>query len=71
VVVAEVTAEDAPEVVLAEDDGVVQAVASDAADDALYERVLPWTPWRDEHFLDARVLGPLPEVGAVHAVPIS
>ena len=39
VVVAEVAAEDPPKVFLAEDDDVVQAVASDATDDPLYERV--------------------------------
>jgi hypothetical protein len=40
---------------LAENDGGVQTVASKATDDPLL-RGPPWTPWRDEHFLDAHAL---------------
>ena len=52
-------------------DNMIQTVSPDAADGALYERGLPWTPWRDEHFLDAHVPDPLPEVNPIDAVPIS
>src|SRR5206468_2549050 len=71
VVVVEVVAEKPAEVALAEDDNVVEALAADAADEALGERVLPGAARRGEDFLDAHALHPRPERRPVRAVPIS
>ena len=48
VVVHEVTAQQASEVPFAEHDDVIEAFASNRADDALGERILPGRPRGDE-----------------------
>jgi hypothetical protein len=71
VVISQVTREDAPEVVLTQDDNVVQAFAANTPDEALHIRVLPGTPGRDEHFFDPHVLHPLPKEGPIDTVAIA
>jgi len=71
VVVLEIVAEEPAEVALAEDNDVVEALAADAADHSLGERVLPGVPRSGEDFLDAHTLHPPPEGWPVHVVAIS
>jgi hypothetical protein len=56
---------------LMEDHEMVQALPADIADQPFDIRVLPRTPWGDQHFLDAYVPHPLPEGCAVNAIPIA
>jgi hypothetical protein len=51
-VVGEVSGQDAAEVSLAEDEHVIQALASDRADEPLREGILPGALRRREHLLD-------------------
>ena len=61
VVVREVVAEEPPQMPLVEDDDVVQALAADAADHPLDERVLPGIPRGCRDFFDPHALDALLE----------
>jgi predicted nucleic acid-binding protein len=52
-VIGEVAVQDAAQMPLAEDENVIQALASDRTDQALHERILPGTERRGENFLDS------------------
>ena len=68
VVVAEVIAKTTTQVSLVEDDDVVEEFASDGADHALGEGVLPRRAGRSENLGDADALHPSSELAAVDAV---
>ena len=70
-VVLEVGCEDATEMCLADDDHVIEALASDGSDQTLNERILPWTRRSGHDFGDTHASqSPLECVG-VDAVSIS
>ena len=71
VVVREVASQDTAQVLFAEDDDVIQAVAPDGADEALREGVLPWAVWRCQDFDDAHALEAVPEHATVDRVPVA
>jgi hypothetical protein len=51
-----VASEGAAQVLLAEDDYVIQTLASDGADEALRERVLPWAVSRRQDLTNTLAL---------------
>ncbi len=69
-VIEEVAAQTTTEVSLVEDNHVVEQFASDGANDALGERVLPGRAWCGEHLGDAHAFHPLPELATIDAVTI-
>jgi len=71
VVVGEVVLENPSQMPLTENHDVVEAFATDAADDPLHVGRLPWTPRRDDHLLDAHRLDPSAEVGTVDPISVS
>src|SRR5216684_4991671 len=71
VVVAEVVAQTTAEVLLVEDDDVVEELATDGADHALGEGVLPGRAWCRENFGDSHALHPSPKLSPVDAVAIT
>jgi hypothetical protein len=70
-VVAEVLGQNAAQMVLAQHDHVVEALAADGSDDALDVWGLPGRTECDEPLLDPHVLHPILEVPAVDAVAVS
>jgi len=70
VIVLEVVAEEPAQVALVKNYDVVQALASDAADQTLDERVLPGASGRGENLFDPHALDPILERGPVDAVSI-
>ena len=56
---------------LVQDDHVIQAFAANTPDEPLDVRILPRTPWGDQHFFNPHMLHPLPKRGAIDAVPIA
>ena len=70
-VIDEVAGQDAAQVPLAEDENVIQALASDRTDQALHERVLPGAVRRGENFLDPHALHSVPKLLAVDLVTIA
>ena len=68
VIVAEVIAKTTTQVSLVEDDDVVEEFASDGANHAFDEGVLPGRPRCGENLGDADALHPSPELVAVDAV---
>ena len=71
VVMGEVVLEDPPQMPLAQNDDVVEAFATDAADHPLDVGRLPRTPRCGHHLLDAHRLDPTAEVGAVDPISVS
>ena len=71
VVVVDVLAQDATQMILAEGDDVVRALATDAADDALDEGVLPRRSLRADDLLDAEGLHSFAEGFAEDRVPVT
>jgi hypothetical protein len=69
-VIPEVTSQEPPEMLLVQDDHVVQAFTADTSDQPFDVRVLPRTPWGDDHFSDPHVPYSLPKRGTVDAIPI-
>src|SRR5919106_5543299 len=69
-VVGEIAGQDAAEVSLAEDEHVIQALASDRADEPLGERVLPRALRRRENLLDSHALHAMPELLTIDLVTI-
>ena len=61
VVVRKVASQGTTQVLVAEDDDVIQALAPDEADEPLREGVLPWAVRRRQDFTDAHALDALPE----------
>src|SRR5262245_35597592 len=70
VVVADVLLENPLEMVLADDDQVVQALAADRSDDSLGVGVLPGRLWGGEDFPDTDRSDDPPELVAVGTIPI-
>ena len=70
-VIDEVADQDAAQVPLAEDEDVIQALASDRTDQALHERVLPGAVRPGENFLDPHALHSVPKLLAVDLVTIA
>src|SRR5918999_628519 len=66
-VILEVPGQEPPEMALVQDDHVVQALATNAADEPLDIGVLPRTSWGDEHFFNPHMPHPLPKRRAVNA----
>jgi hypothetical protein len=56
---------------LVQDDHVIQAFAADTLDQPFDVGVLPRTPRGDDNLLDPHMLHPLPNGGAIGAVPIA
>ena len=71
VVVRKVASQGTTQVLFAEDDDVIQALAPDGADEPLREGVLPWAVRRREDFTDAHALHALPEHVTVDRVAIA
>jgi len=71
VVVREVASQDTAQVRFAEDHNVVQTLASDGADEALCERVLPWTVRCRQDFADTHPLQALSERLTVDRVAVA
>src|SRR6185436_16898732 len=69
-VVGEVAGQDAAEVLFAEDEDVIQALAPDRADEPLRERVLPRALRRRKNFVDAHALHAMAELLTVDLVTI-
>ena len=69
-VIAKVSGEEAPQVVLAEDDQLIQTLPPNAPDDALRIGILPRTPRRSEHLRHAQAgEAPLKDV-AIHRIAV-
>src|SRR6267378_1494988 len=71
VIVAEVTCQDAAQVSFPENENMIQAFASDRANEPLREGILPRAVRRGEDFTDAHALHALPEHVAVDRVTIA
>src|SRR5262245_16388225 len=71
VIVREIRGQDAPQVPLAENDDMVQALASHRTDEPLREGVLPRAARGRQDFTDAHALRALAKRGAVDAVAIA
>jgi hypothetical protein len=70
-VVAEVAAQTAAEVLLVKDDDVLEKLAADGADHALGEGVLPRGSWCRKDLRDAHALHTSPKLGPVDTVAIA
>ena len=70
VVVREVVGKDPQQMSLIEDDHVIQALATNRADQPLDVRILPRRAVRDDDFFDAQVFDALTEIQAVDSVVI-
>ena len=70
-VIDEVSDQDAAQVPLAEDEDVIQALASDRTDQTLHERVMLGAVRRGENFLDPRALHSVAKLLAVDLVTIA
>ena len=71
VIVREVPGQDATQMSFAQDEDMIQALASDRADEPLREGILPRAVRRGEDFTDAHALHALPEHVAVDRVTIA
>ena len=71
VIVLEVLPQDAPQVLLSDNDDVVQAVPPNGPDHALAVRVLPRGPRGGEDLLDAHRMHSTNEVRAIDLVSVS
>src|SRR5881409_41055 len=71
VIVGEVAGQDAAEVPFAENQNVIQTLASDRADESLGERILPGAKRRRQDFIDAHALHALAEGVAGDGVAIA
>lgn len=70
-VVGEVPGQRATEVPLAENDDVVEALASDRADETFRERILPRTVWRREDFINPHALHAMAKLLAIDSVTVA
>ena len=50
---------------------MIEALASDGADHALHERILPGTPRRRQHVIDAQLLHRTPDIRSVDRITIA
>src|SRR5262249_695182 len=71
VIVREVAGQDAAEVPFAEDENVIQTLATDRADEPLGERILPRASGGGEDFLDLHALHTLAEGITVDGIAIA
>ena len=71
VVVREVAGQDAPQVLFAEDENMIQTLAPDRADEPLRERILPRAVRRREDFVDPHALHSVPELLTVDLVTVA
>lgn len=71
VVIGLVPAEHPPGMPFIQNDDVIEDVATDGADDALGERVLPWGSRCGRDVVDTEILHRLAEPGIVDAVPVA
>ena len=71
VIVSEIEGQDAAEMLLAEDEHVIQALAPDRADEPLHERLLPRALRRREYLLDSHALQAVSKWLAVDAVAVA
>ena len=71
VIVLEVVPKDTPQVLLAKNDDVVEAIPPNGTDHALAVRVLPRRPRRGEDLLDSHRMHSTNEVRAINLVPVS
>jgi hypothetical protein len=69
--ILDVTGQEPPVMLLVQDDHVVQAFTAETSDQPFGVRVLPRTPWGDDHFLAPHVPYSLPKRGTVDAIPIA
>jgi hypothetical protein len=70
VIVGEVPLEVALQRALVQHNDVIEALASEGANHALNERILPGTTRRRQHFFDAHLLHGTPKVGSVNRITI-
>lgn len=71
VIVREVRCQKAPEMPIAENDNMIQALAPDRTDEALGERILPRAVRRCEYFVDPHPLHTVPKMLAVELVTVA
>jgi len=71
VIVREVRCQDAPEMSIAENDDMIEALAPDRTDEALGERILPRAVRRREDFVDAQALHAMPKLLTVDLVTVA
>ena len=71
VIVREVPGQDATQMSFAQDEDMIQALASDRADEPLREGILPWAVRRREDFLDLHALYSVPKLLAVDLVTVA
>ena len=70
-VMGEVAVQDAAQMPLAEDENVIQALASGRTDQALHEGILPGTVRRGENFLDSHAPHSVAELLTVNLVTVA
>src|SRR3989442_8107100 len=71
VIVREVAGQDAAQVAFAEDENVIETLASDRADEPFHEKILPGAVRRRNDFLDLHALHSVPKLVAVDVVTIA
>jgi hypothetical protein len=70
VIVGEVPLQVALQRALVQHNDVIEALASEAANQALNERILPGTTRRRQHYFDAHLLHGTPRIGSVNGITI-
>ena len=71
VIVVDVAAHNSSQVRFAENDDVIEALASQGADYSLWVWILPGAVRRNDNFLDVQRLDPVPKGQAEDAIPVS
>jgi hypothetical protein len=71
VIIGEVTLEVVVQRALVPHDDVIEALASEGADHAFHERILPGTPMRRQHVRDAHLLHSPPNIRSVDRIAIA
>jgi hypothetical protein len=70
VIVNEVAPQVAAQRAFVPHDDVIEALASEGADHAFHERILPGRPRRREHFFDAHLLNSTPRIRSIDPITI-
>jgi hypothetical protein len=70
-VIADVCRQEPPQMSLIQDHHVIQALATDAANEPFHEGILPWALWGDEDLFVPQVPHPLAKQSVVDAVSIA
>jgi len=71
VIVTEVVFEYSAQLVVIDHNHMIEALATNASDDAFHVAILPRTPWCNANFFDAHSFNPRPEEFAIDSVAVS